>query len=256
MKNKTAKQIVLGCRLKFAAVVLVYIVAVAASILLMNNSVLLGIACIVMLAASIKLPFDKIIETDIESIIYKELDPVKFNEILKLGLLKNSTRHQVLAAMSMGEHERVFEIIEKTKKKESNPVEKCNNLYRRAYICFERQDFEGVRAALRDFAALKAQFPQFSNIFNNYTVFEKYDAMLDEDYEYVVDACEYDIAHLNTRQQNHKITKLNVSFYRAVALYKMGEPQRAREAFEEIIQFAPKMYKAELSKEYLKRMDD
>ena len=108
---------------------------------------------------------------------------------------------------------------------------------------------------MRDFAALKKQFSKYSPIFDNYTVFEKFDAMLDEDYEYVVDACEYDVAHLNPKHQNKKITKLNVSFYRAVALYRMGELEKAREAFEEIIEFAPKMHKATLSKEYLKRMD-
>lgn len=255
MKNKTAKQIIAGCRLKFAGVVLVYVLGLVASIFILSKVAIVGIACIIMLAASVKLPFDKIIEKDVESVIYEELDPVKFNEILELGLLKNSVRHQVLAAMSLGDHERVFAIIENTKNKEINPVEKCNNLYRKGYVCFERENFDGLREVLRDFGALKKQFSKYSPIFDNYTVFEKFDAMLDEDYEYVVDACEYDVAHLNPKHQNKKITKLNVSFYRAVALYRMGELEKAREAFEEIIEFAPKMHKATLSKEYLKRMD-
>ena len=100
---------------------------------------------------------------------------------------------------------------------------------------------------------MKAQHPKFAGIFENYSVFDKFEAILDGDYEYIVGICEYDLKHDSKKQQNHRLTILNVSYYRAVAMYKLERFAEAREAFENIIALAPKTYKATLAKSYLSK---
>ena len=46
-----------------------------------------------------------------------------------------------------------------------------------------------------------------------------------------------------------------MSFYRAVSLYKLGKLDEARAGFEDIIKYAPKMYKAKLSKDFIELID-
>jgi tetratricopeptide (TPR) repeat protein len=254
MNNKTAKQILTACWIKRVLLGVAYAAALALLIWLMTKNTLIGIMSIAVLASSVKAPFDKINEKDLESVIYEDLDPEKFNEILALGAFKRSTRHQVLGALSAGDHKRVLEIVEKSEKKTIHPIEQCNNLYRRGAIYFERGEFDKLPDIVRQFEELKAKNPKIAYVFNNFTVFDKFDAFADEDYEYVVDVCDVDLRENNPRKQNHKMTKVNVSFYRAVSLYKLGRYDEAREGFEELIEYAPKMYKAKLAKEYLEKL--
>jgi tetratricopeptide (TPR) repeat protein len=254
MNNKTAKQIYTACWIKRVLLGVAYAAALALLIWLMTKNTLIGIMSIAVLASSVKAPFDKINEKDLESVIYEDLDPEKFNEILALGAFKRSTRHQVLGALSAGDHKRVLEIVEKSEKKTIHPIEQCNNLYRRGAIHFERGEFDKLPDIVRQFEELKAKNPKIAYVFNNFTVFDKFDAFADEDYEYVVDVCDVDLRENNPRKQNHKMTKVNVSFYRAVSLYKLGRYDEAREGFEELIEYAPKMYKAKLAKEYLEKL--
>lgn len=254
MKNKSAKQIIGGYRIKFCALVALYMLAFALFFWIISINAFIGIAGVVVLAVSIRAPFEKILESDIESVIYENLDPILFNEIVESGKITNQVRHRVLAAMSVGDHEKVLDIVEKSDKKTVNPLEKCNNLYRKGYVYFEQENYEKLAEVVRDFKSLRTQFAKYSGVFDTYTVFEKFDAMLDEDYEYVVDACEYDLDRISSKHQNHKITRINVSFYRAVALYKLGRLDDAKKGFEEIIAFAPKMHRATLAKKYIEKI--
>ncbi len=256
MKNKTAKQIVAAYRARIALLVIAYMVAVAALIFATTYSWVLGLGGIVVLGMSLRIPMEKIKASTIESVIFEDLDPEKFKEVTSLGPLKNSLRHQVLCEVSLGNHEKALELIETAvSQKKVNPVELCNALYRRGYIHFENGEFDKLPAIVKEYEALKTKYPQFAPAFNNFTVFDKFDAFADEDYEYVVDVCDIDIKVINPQAQNHKLTRINVGFYRAVSLYKLGEMEKAREAFEGIIEFAPKMYKAKLAKDYIDLID-
>ena len=253
MKNKSPKQIVLLFKIKCVLIVLLYALALAVCVFVMSKNALVAIAAIVVLAASVRAPFDKLIEKDIESIIHEELDPQKYNEVLSLGLLKKSNRHQVLGAMCVGDHERLLALVKENDTPRSHPVEKCNNIYRRGYVHFEKGEFDALRGIVREFEKLKKDNARIAQVFSNFTVFDKYDAFADEDYEYVVDVCDIDLkdAKAAIDKPNQKLTIINVSFYRAVSLYKLGRLDEAKQGFEELIAFAPKMYKAKLSKDYL-----
>ena len=253
--NKTAKQIVKEYKIKFAFLCLLYIALLGGFTFIMTTNMLLGIAGIVILAMSVGKSFEKLQKIELESVIYEDLDPVKFNEILALGVIKGNARLNILGAISAGDYDTVLEIIENSPQKKGDLVQVCNNLYRKGAICFEKRDFSGLAECVREFERLKDENAKFSYVFNNFSVFDKYDAMVDEDYQYVVDVCEVDLREVNPTHQNHKLTMLNVSFYRAVALYEMERFDEAREAFEAIIEFAPKMHKAKLSKEYLEKMN-
>lgn len=256
MNNKSAKEIVRSYRARVICAVISYIAGIAIFAVLTTKSVLLGIAGAVVLVASSRSAFDKLLEHDIESVIYEDLDPEKFSEILELGVLKRSSRHHVLAAMTSGNHDEVFRLVEaNSEKSKLNPVERCNDLYRLGYVYFEKEDWDGLKKTVREFERLKSQNPKLAYAFSTFSVFEKFDAMIDEDYEYVVDACELDISRLTKKEPNHNLTKINLSYYRAVALLKMGKTDEAAEAFREIIAFAPKMHKAKLSERYLESIE-
>lgn len=254
MKNTNAQKIVKNYRIKCVLLAMLYAVGVAICIAIIGKNTLLGIACTVVLAASIKAPFDKLLEKDIESVIYEDLDPELFEEILSLGVLKKFTRHKFLALMYKGDHDGVLSLIAETETKPLGPIDKCQNLYRRGFVEFERGEFDKLAETVAEFKQLKAQHSKLEGIFNNFTVFDKFDAFVDEDYEYVVDVCDLDLRHISKKNQNHNVTKLNVSFYRAVALYKLERFEEAKEAFEGVIEFAPKTHKATLSKEYLAKI--
>ncbi len=251
MNNKTAKQILKGYKIKCVLLGLAYAVGVAICCVIMTKNVLLGVTCIAVLGASVRAPFEHLREKELESVIYEDLDPEKFNELLALGVFKNSTRHHALGAMCVGDYDRLLKIVEESEKKTIQPIEQCNNIYRRGAMHFERGEFDKLPGIVKEFENLKAKNEKIAYIFNNFTVFDKFDAFADEDYEYVVDVCDIDLKENSPKKQNHKMTRINVSFYRAVSLYKLGRMDEAREGFEDIIVFAPKMHKAKLAKEYL-----
>ena len=254
MNNKSAKQILNSYKTKRVLIALAYVAGLAVLCFVATKNLLLGVACIVVLAASIRAPFERLREKELEAVIYEDLDPVKFNELLDLGAFKKSTRHQALGAMFVGDYDRLMRIVEESDKKTMNPIEKCNNLYRRGAMYFELGEFEKLPAIVKEFNSLKKQNPKIEYVFNNFSVFDKFDAFADEDYEYVIDVCDIDLKENSPKKQNHKITRINVSFYRAVSLYKLGRLDEAREGFEDIIAFAPKMHKATISKKYLEMM--
>jgi tetratricopeptide (TPR) repeat protein len=199
--------------------------------------------------------FDKIKEKDLASIVYEDLDPEKFGEVLSLGVLKKSTHAKMLYLMSAGKHEEIREFLRNSESKTVNPLDKCNNLYRTGYVHFERGEYDKLPAIVRKYERLKAENPKLEYILNNFSVFDKYDAFADEDYEYVIEVCDIDLAENDTKKQNHKLTRVNVSFYRAVSLYKLGRFDEAKKVFEDLIAFAPKMYKAKLSQEFIDLID-
>ncbi len=257
MENKTAKQILTAYRLKFCGLSLLYALGLAVCIYVMTKNVLIGVLLVAVLAASLRSPFARIKESTLESVIYEDLDPKKFGELLELGAMKRDSRSRVLYAMCSGDQDKVLELTSQAKDGSAitNPLNACNDLYRRAYVYFEREDLKSLEGVLKDFRSLKRQFPKYAGVFDNYSVFDKFDAFLDEDYEYVVDVCDIDLRELTSKHQNHKLTRINVGYYRAVSLYRLGRMDEAREGFEQIIAFAPKMYKSELSKKYLEKID-
>ena len=256
MKNKTPRQIVTGYRLKCVLVAILYALVLFALIFfVMSKSVFFAMIGVVALASSIRVPFEKIRQKDIENVIYEELDPEKFEEILALGVLKKSNRHKMLLYMSAGKHEEILDLVEKISEKTHHPIDKCNNLYRVAYVHFERGEYEKLPDIIKKYNKLKSENPKFTYVLNNFSVFDKYDAFVDDDFEYVIDVCDIDLKELDTKKQNHKLTKINVSFYRAVSLYKLGNFDEAKASFEDIINFAPKMYKAKLSKEFIELIE-
>lgn len=255
MNNKTAKQIVKTYRLYRVLLAIGYIIALAALTLLMSVSMLVSMVGIIVLAYTMRIPFEKLRQKLIESVIYEDLDPEKFGEIMALGVLKKSDRHKMLYYMAAGKHDEIINLVENNEAKTRHPVDKCNNLYRVAYVHFERGEYDKLPVIIKKYTRMKSEYPKFVYIFNNFTVFDKFDAFVDDDFEYVVDVCDIDLKELNEKKQNHKLTRINVSFYRAVALYKMGNVEEAKKGFEEIIEFAPKMYKAKLSKEFVDLLD-
>ena len=255
MKNKTAKQIVNAYRIKFALIVLLYVIALGALIYLMSINFLVAILGVIVLGVSVRAPFEKLREKEIESIIYEELDPEKYGEVLALGVLKKSARHQTLLQMSIGAHDDILKYVKESDKKTFHPIDRCNNLYREGYVYFERGEYDKLPGVVQRYEKLKAANPKVAYVLNNFTVFDKFDAFADDDYEYVVDVCDIDIAENNSKKQNHKLTYINVSFYRAVSLYKLGKFEEARAGFENIINYAPKMHKAKLSKDFIELID-
>ena len=256
MKNKTAKQIVNMYRLSCALAVLLYALALFFLIFIfMKSSIIIAMLGIVALGTTIRVPFDKLRKIFFENVIYEELDPEKFEEILSLGVLKKSNRHKMLLYMSSGKHDEILNLVDEMDKKSSHPLDLCNSLYRRGYVYFERGEYDKLPGVYKKFNSLKRDNPKYQYTFNNFSVFEKFDAFADDDYEYVVDVCDIDLKELDIKKQNHNLTKINVSFYRAVSLYKLERYDEAKVGFEEIIEFAPKMYKAKLSKEFIELID-
>ena len=256
MNNKTPKQIVREYKLKFALIIVLYAVVLMLLTFIVATNLFFGLIGVIVLGLSVRVPFEKLREKEIESIIYEDLDPEKYGEVLALGVLKKSVRHKMIYLMATGKHDEILKLVNETEAKTMHAVDKCNNLYRQGYVYFERGEYDKLSALYRKYDKLKAENPKFINVLNNFTVFEKYDAFADDDFEYVVDVCDIDLNEINPKKQNHKLTRINVGFYRAVALYKMGKLDEAKKGFEDIIAFAPKMHKAKLSKEFISLIEN
>lgn len=255
MKNKTAKQIVNNYKYASAGVILLNIIGIIVGLFLLKFNALIGIALIVVLLMTAKSTLKAIREKTVESVLYEDLDAEKFNEIVSSGVFGKSTHHKLLAAMYSGDHDTVLSLTEQEMKNEINPVKLCNSLYKRGYVYFEREDMDSLKEVVREFYKLKKQHAKYGAIFENYSVFEKYDAFLDGDYQFIVEICDYDLKNDSKKSQNHNLTILNVSYYRAVALYKLEQYDEAKNAFEKIIKYAPKAYKAKLSQDYLSKIE-
>lgn len=255
MKDKTSKQLISNYKLASAGVILLNIIGIIAGFLLLSVNALIGIALIVALLLTAKSTLKSVREKTVESVLYEELDAEKFAEIVNSGVFGKSTHYKILAAMYNGDHNTVLTHTEQEMKNEINPVKLCNSLYKRGYVFFEREDLESLKEVVKEFYKLKKQHEKYGAIFENYSVFEKYDAFLDGDYQFIVEICEYDLKNDSKKTQNHKLTVLNVSYYRAVALFKLEQFDEARKAFANIIEYAPKTYKSKLSQDYINKIE-
>ena len=180
MNNKSAKQISNTYKLFKVGTVLAYAVGLVIGVLILDVQALIGICIIVALLMSIKSTFDFLREKTVERVIYEELDAEKFSEIVALGTFGKSKHHKMLAAMYSGDHETVLSLTDENIKKQLNPVEICNSLYKRGFVYFEQEDFDSLAKIVREFNKLKAQHPKFAGIFENYSVFDKFEAKLKE----------------------------------------------------------------------------
>ena len=159
MNNKTAKQIVKSYRLMCALIAVAYVLALAGLTLLMSVNIMLSMVGIVALAYTMRIPFEKLRKNTIESVIYEDLDPEKFGEILELGVLKKSNRHKMLYYMSSGKHEEILKFLKDSEQKTRHPIDKCNNLYREAYVYFERGEYDKLPTMVKKYNRLVAENP-------------------------------------------------------------------------------------------------
>lgn len=189
-------------------------------------------------------------------VLFEKLDAFAFQKIINDKRFVAPVTYRIGAAIFTGDYQTVVNIAvsQMRKKKCSIKVKSfCLSILARAY--FELRDFEKLRALLAKYEEYKEQYPSKSFLRTTDSVWRYYQYFLDQNYEACKAVCrERDAAH-NPKAWGAKIQKLQNDFLYAVACYENRETDAAKESFEHIISYAPRMNVASISQKYVEAID-
>lgn len=189
-------------------------------------------------------------------VLFEKLDAFAFQKIINDKRFVAPVTYRIGAAIFTGDYQTVVNIAvsQMRKKKCSIKVKSfCLSILARAY--FELRDFEKLRALLAKYEEYKEQYPSKSFLRTTDSVWRYYQYFLDQNYEACKAVCrERDAAH-NPKAWGAKIQKLQNDFLYAVACYENRETDAAKESFEHVISYAPRMNVASISQKYVEAID-
>ena len=202
-----------------------------------------------------KLIIKAIAKKYIFSILYKEMDAFKFKSVIEDKHFFCTDFLWVLSAYSLGDYQTTINICTKKLMKNSRVNNKYFYLLLLARSYFELRDIEKLHVVCDKFEYYLLQEKKAQQIRKQYSVMQFFQYFLKKDF----DACKlYYESRINNSEKvtksKNNLLKLQSSFYYAIACYKTNDIEKAEEIFNKIIEIAPKINFANLSKRYLEEI--
>lgn len=187
------------------------------------------------------------------SILTYDLDPHKFKEVIENKFLSLPIVYRVLAAYCSGDYQTTINICAKKLTDKKTASKKYVYLLFLARSYFELGDMEKLRVVCNKFQQYVEADVNGEKIRQNYSVMQYYVCYLNGNFNQCKRLCEEgrDINKNSSQIVSDKTRKIQGDFNYAVACYKLGDIETARQIFEGIISIAPKMNLSSLSKKYL-----
>lgn len=185
-------------------------------------------------------------------ILYHDLDPKKFEGVI------NSSKYyvcpisfRILSAIFNGDYQTAVNICTKLIKKKSSDKKKSVYLYLLAKIYFEVGDLKKLKVICDEFLKYSHNSPKNKNIFKKYSGMLFFLNFANGDYSSCIKNCE----EYAKKKAKYKLNEVNLYFYYATAYFRLGDAEKAKKYFQLIIETAPKMYVADISRSYLEALD-
>lgn len=185
-------------------------------------------------------------------VLHKELDAVEFQKIVKDKYLVSPLIYRTMAALASGDYQTVINIATKQLYNKKNHIKlKCYYLSVLARAYFELRAFNDLKVVCAKYEEYKALFASKSFFEASDSLWSYYQYFLNNDYESCIVLCKEKNSNINPKKHDAKIKKLTNDFLYAVACYEKGEKEAATNTFSNIVDYAPKMHVANVSKKYL-----
>lgn len=189
-------------------------------------------------------------------ILYRNLNAIEFQKIVSDRHLVAPLSYRISASLATGDYQTTINIaIKQLNNKKNNVKLKCYYLGILARTYFELRDFDNLKIVYAKYAEYKALYPSKSFFSISNSVWSYYQYFLDNDYESCIIVCKERDLNINSKKQDAKIKKLMNDFLYAVACYENGEKEIAQITFSNIINYAPNMHLANVSKKYLEAIN-
>lgn len=184
-------------------------------------------------------------------ILCNNLDAVEFQKLINDKHLVAPLVYRISATLATGDYQTTVNVATKQLSNKKNIKLKCYYLGVLARAYFELRDFDNLKIVYAKYQEYKALYPSKSFFLNSNSVWSYYQYFLDNDYGNCMIVCKERDLNINFKKQDAKIKKLMNDFLYAVACYENGEKEIALITFSNIINNAPNMYLANVSKKYL-----
>ena len=187
-------------------------------------------------------------------ILFDNLDAFEFQKIINHKNFIPPLNYRINAAIAIGDHQTLVNIAtNQIRKKKCSPKVKhlCFCILENTY--FELRDFEKIKIILARHQKYQEQYPSKFRVSNSFVRYYQY--FLEQNYEACKTICLERNFELNPKAWDARIRKLQNDFYYAVACYENGEMETARSSFENIVDYAPKMNVANISKKYIEAIE-
>jgi tetratricopeptide (TPR) repeat protein len=184
------------------------------------------------------------------SILIIEKDGKKFASVMKPSkYFSPSAQYRALGAYYAGDHRETVNICTKAMKSEAGKNRECFYAEKLARTYFELGDDDKLRSVLNYFNKYTAASTKGEAIRKNFPVMDFFAAYLGGD----ISECERALeagAEIEKRQYANLYNSQR-NFLFAAACFRLGEKERARNIFEEVICDAPKTHFSRLAHKYL-----
>ena len=201
----------------------------------------------------IKRIIKELIRKNFLPIFHNELNPEKFKYVIFSN--KNFAPHaqdQLLATLFSGDYQTAINICTKALKTFPDNTEvKYAYMPYLAKAYFELQDLEKLKIICDKYYE-SIENPKKDKVIENLnSLIQYYHSFCVGNFEYGISYCQKRETEISKRTSTRKINIANNKFYYAITYYKLGNLEKAKQYFEELIEFAPKINMANIAKRYL-----
>ena len=185
------------------------------------------------------------------------LDAVGFQKLINDKHLVVPLIYRTSASMAIGDYQTAINIATKQLSNKTTKQQKKHIKLKYYYLgvlaraCFELRAFDDLKVVYAKYEEYKTLYSSKSFFSVSNSVWSYYQYFLDNDYESCMVVCKERDLDINSKKQDAKIRKLMNDFLYAVACYEKEEKEMALIAFSNIINYAPNMHLANVSKKYL-----
>lgn len=185
-------------------------------------------------------------------ILCNNLDAIEFQNLINDKNLVAPLIYRTSASMAIGDYQTAINIATKQLSKKRNHIKlKCYYLGVLARAYFELRAFDDLSVVCAKYKEYKTLYPSKSFFEVSNSVWSYYQYFLDNDYESCMVVCKERDLNIDSKKQDARIEKLINDFLYAVACYEKREKEIALIIFSNIINYAPNMHLANVSKKYL-----
>ncbi len=203
------------------------------------------------IAASAALLLRKIFSQDILSVLYKELNPEKFDAILlESRKFAPKAQYQVDSALCRGDYQTVTNICVAKLKEIRAKRKSIYYLVALARVYFETGNLDKLKVICGKYDENLKNSRRGNKQQQYDVIMQFYKCFLNGDYE----NCKIICGERNKIEKQilgYDLERVNVSFDYAVLLYKTRDLDSATECFNQIVNNAPKMHCARIAEKYL-----
>lgn len=189
----------------------------------------------------------KITNHYIHSVLLRDLDPVKYKNILSGSKFYSAPAfYKMLGAYYSGDYQTAVDICENRLQGNLKLVNKLFYMMFLSMIYFETRNFEELKV-IYDRYQIALKENEKCELIDNTSMCFMY-AYLNGDYNSCKNILE---KKQNTKKHETKLKTIQNSLYYAIVCYQLKQTEEAERIFEDIIQKAPKLNYALISKRYL-----